>query len=159
MIAVDQPFVSAPGISDAPLVTILFSIALVLLAITLCLSHVRAYRLNDHGGLSDEDTLFFRRQYIRRLQTSRLLGIVGVMLLGERLKLDPIVGAVYWLLVVALVVWMVALAFADWTESRLYWARPIELSADQAARLKAEIERYRREQSESAADEEAGDSL
>lgn len=126
--------------------TILFSAGLLLLAIVLCVNHVRAYRMNDHGGLSDEDTIYFRRQYIRRLQTSGLLGIVALMLLGEKLPLEPIVAAPYWLVVVALVIWIVALAMADWTESRWYWSRGVELTADQRARLKEEIERFRIEQ-------------
>ncbi len=137
--------------------TIYLSLGICLAAVVLCIMHVRSYRTVDHGGLSDEELVFFRRQYIRRLQTSGILGVVGLSLLGDLFAMDPVVSAAYWLFVLLLVVWMVVLAFADWLESRWFWSKTTQLSAEEKAFLAEEIARYKREKQADGEDSAAHD--
>ena len=59
--------------------TLLFSAALVFGSLVLLAWHVKAWREADHGGLSERDYEFFRRQYRRRMQSSGMLGIIGFL--------------------------------------------------------------------------------
>ncbi|MGV3608092.1 MAG: hypothetical protein ACO1RA_16925 [Planctomycetaceae bacterium] len=130
--------------------TIYLSCGICLASVLLCVAHVRSFRMADHGGLGDEELTFLRRQFIRRLQTSGILGVIGLLLLGEMLPMAPFVMAAYWMLVLVLVVWMVMLAFSDWIESRWFWGRSSKLSAEQEAFLAEEIARFRQERERDA---------
>jgi hypothetical protein len=128
--------------------TIILAAALLVAAGLLLARHLIVWRRADHGGLADRDYEFHRRQYRRRMQTSGLLGLVGLLMLGSLWIDDPLVGAVYWAGIAALVIWIALLAMTDWLASRLYYGR---LAADQAvehAAIKAEIARFHREQSD-----------
>jgi hypothetical protein len=128
--------------------TIAVGTALLVAAGLLLARHLTVWRRADHGGLTDGDYEFHHRQYRRRMQTTGLLGIVGLLMLGSLWIADPLVGAVYWSGIAALVVWVALLALSDWLASRLYYGRLAAAHAVEHAAIKAEIAKFHREQTD-----------
>lgn len=125
--------------------TILFSAALVLGSLIMVAWHVKSWREADHGGLTERDYNFHRRQYRRRMQASGMLGFIGLLILGHLLVHDTTMLAMYWTGVLGLLVGTVLLAASDFAASRLHYGPRV---ADQQAEhllLKREIEKFRRE--------------
>lgn len=130
--------------------TIVLSVALLLVSAVLVAMHVRAWRRADHGGLGEEERSFHARQYRRRLQASVMLGVVGLLVLGdlwlEAWFREAWPRLLYWSGVAVLLLWLLLLAAGDWLASRMHyrgqWDR---LQADRDV-LRAEFERLRREQ-------------
>jgi uncharacterized membrane protein len=91
---------------------------------------------------------FRRRQLRRRSQTSAMLGLVGIgMLIGRLLivwRAPPLVVVVFWLGVMALVVWLALLAVADIVSTRLYFSRLRQNYMVEQARLRAQLRRMER---------------
>ncbi len=129
--------------------TILFAAALMGLSATLVVIHLRAWRKRDHGGLTDEDYLFFRGQFQRRLLTSGLIGVIGLAMLGHFWTLDLRSATILWLGVLSLVGGVLLLALLDWLASRRFVQRHLVEHAQLRQRLLAEAkelrERHRRE--------------
>ena len=69
--------------------TVVLSITLLLVSAALVVMHVRAWRTVDHGGLGAAEREFHERRYRRRLQSSLMLGVIGLLVLGD-LWLDVI---------------------------------------------------------------------
>ena len=129
--------------------TLLFAAALLALSGTLIVRHVLVWRRADHGGLSDADFRFYKSQFRRRMQTSALLGIVGLLALAD-LWIASVTGrAVLWGVVLLLVLWAVILAASDWLASRLHFDKQLSAHAVEHALLKREIDKYRREKDRS----------
>jgi hypothetical protein len=106
--------------------------------------HVVSWRRSqDDAELSPLDIDFFRRQFRRRVQTSGLLVLLGLMLpLGDALLLwgrDPIVSTIFWLGVVFLTLWIMALAAGDWLLSRIH-CRGTTAAIEQLNRKKQELD-------------------
>jgi hypothetical protein len=114
-------------------------------SIGLLLWHVRAWRQADNGALADEDYRFYRRQLWRRVLASTLLGITGLLMLGERWIENPVNQAIYWVGIAGLVGATAVLALTDWLASRVHFSRQVADHATEHALLRAEIERFRRE--------------
>jgi hypothetical protein len=127
--------------------TLLFSAALVFTSLVMLAWHVKAWREADHGGLAERDYEFFRRQYRRRAQSSGMLGIIGLLILGHLWVPDNTMLAVYWSGVLGLVVWTVLLAAADFAASRLHYGQQVAEQRTEHLLLKREIEKFRRESS------------
>jgi uncharacterized membrane protein len=127
--------------------TLLFSAALVFTSLVLLAWHVKSWREADHGGLAERDYQFHRRQYRRRMQSSGMLGIIGLLILGHLWVRDNAMLAVYWAGVLGLVVWTVLLAIADLAASRLHYGPHVAEQRTEHLLLKREIENFRRESS------------
>lgn len=125
--------------------TLLFSAALVFGSLVLLAWHVKAWREADHGGLSARDYEFFRRQFRRRMQSSGMLGIIGLLILGHLWVRDNSMLALYWTGVLGLLVWTVLLAASDFAASRVYYGSQIADQQTEHLLLKREIEKFRRE--------------
>ena len=125
--------------------TLLVSAALVFGSMVLLACHVKAWREADHGGLSERDYEFFRRQYLRRMQSSGMLGIIGLLILGHLWVRDNSMLALYWTGVLGLLVWTVLLAASDFAASRLHYSSQVADQQTEHLLLKREIEKFRRE--------------
>lgn len=105
---------------------------------------------------------YHRRQFRRRMQTSAMLGIVGVgMLVGRLLMVfgaPPPVVVVFWMGVMLLVVWLGLLAVADMVSTRYYFSRLKQDYVVEEARLKAELRRLKQTRGNGQADEPKGGS-
>lgn len=126
--------------------TLTLAAGLVLMSLVLLAWHVRSWRAADHGGLSDRDYHFHRRQFFRRLLASGLLGLIGLLMFGDEWIAHPLTKLAYWSAIAALVLMTMALALADLLASRMHYRRQSADHVAEHALLRAEIERFRREQ-------------
>ena len=125
--------------------TLTLGCSLIAGSLALLLWHLRSWRHADNGALNDRDYQFYRRQFFLRLAASGTMGVIGGMMLGDVWVRDPHVKLIYWAFIAGLVVLMVLLAMRDWLSSRLYLEREAATHAAEHAQLRAEIERFRRE--------------
>jgi hypothetical protein len=120
---------------------LVLSLFLIGLSVVLVAAHMRSSR---HDAGSDPcEAGFHRRQYRRRMLASSLIGAVGLALLaGIRLE-ETLLAAAYWMVIMAVVVWIAALALIDLACSRAYFD---QLRAEQLRQQDAflsDIERLR----------------
>lgn len=104
------------------LVSLVFAACLVLLGAGLVVWHARTWRDVVARGASGKDLKFAQRQFGRRATASLLIAAVGGLVAGGEWIVSPIVSLVYWLAVLLIVLWILALAAADAFASRQYFA-------------------------------------
>lgn len=132
-------------------------ISSIVVALVLCLSsigliawHIRAWRRLQQAELGPREQDFRRRQYRRRLQTSAMLGVLGVAIFIGQLLLTGehswSLLACYWGGVVVLVFWTALLALADMAATGFYYSREKSDSLVEHARLQGELRRAREEE-------------
>ena len=110
----------------------------------------------QHWQEVDEDTSLvprekdhLRRRHRRRMQTSTMLGFVGVAILAGRLfpPDDPsLVVVFYWTGVTLLVLWMALLAMADMLSTHVHYRTQRRKTEGERERLKAQLRRIEAEQ-------------
>ncbi len=89
-----------------------------------------------------------KRRHRRRIQTSTMLGFVGIAILAGRLfpAEDPsIVTILYWTGVALLVLWMALLALADMIATRVYYGVERRKFDGERAKLEAQLRRLEAE--------------
>lgn len=128
--------------------SIWFSVGLVASSIFLIVMHLVTWRKADHGALTDADQLFYQQQYQRRTTASGLLGIIGVLLSAESILGDAITKSLFLLGIASAVCVTLVLALSDWLATRKHYEQHKRDAAAEHALLRAEIERYHREQSD-----------
>jgi heme exporter protein D len=127
------------------LATLAFSGFLLLLALGLGLSHVRAWRADRDGDDQAPEYSYARRKFRRRMQVSVMVGVTGAAILIGQLFTDPRVVGIYWIAVMVWVIWIVTLAVADLLDTRRFLE---DLHREQLvlnAQLQAELQRRRHE--------------
>jgi len=107
------------------LASAVFGGALVVTGLLMMRSHARVWQeQKDDSELEDKDRLFLRRRYRRRMQASGLLTIIGVMLpVGDSIRLflpAPEWFALYWIVVLLLVMWVFVLAIGDMASTKTH---------------------------------------
>lgn len=108
-------------------------------------------------SLTPRERDHLRRRHRRRMQTSTMLGFVGIAILAGRLfPLDePTLAAVlYWLGVVLLVCWMALLALADILATRVHYGAMRRKVDSERDKLEAQLQRIQKEDRESEKREE-----
>ena len=127
--------------------SVLVSLALCVSSAGLMFWHVRAWQRLQHAGIDPRERDFRRRQYRRRMQTSAMLGVLGVAIfVGQLLMAWPasrLLPVIYWSGVLALVLWMALLALADMAATSFYYSREKTSSIVEHAKLQAELRRVR----------------
>ena len=128
----------------------------ILIALVLCVSsavliagHIRTWKRLQREEMEPHERDFRRRQYRRRMQTSALLGALGVaifigQLLMTRVTLRFLVT--YWSGVLVLVFWIALLALADMAATSFYYSREKNNSVVEHAKLQGELRRARDEE-------------
>jgi UDP-N-acetylmuramyl pentapeptide phosphotransferase/UDP-N-acetylglucosamine-1-phosphate transferase len=121
----------------------------VLIALALCISsaalmvwHIRAWRRLQNADIEPREREFRRRQCRRRMQTSAMLGLLGVAIfVGQVLMtLDtPLFLVIYWSGVLLLLLWMAILAVADMVATSFYYSREKNDYLVEHARLQGEL--------------------
>jgi hypothetical protein len=125
-----------------------------LVSLVLCLSsaglivwHVRAWQRLQQAGTDALERDFRRRQYRRRMQTSIMLGLLGVAIFVGQLLMTPNTAwhllVIYWSGVVVLVLWVALLAVADMTATSFYYSREKTQCVVEQARLQNELRQAR----------------
>ncbi len=102
-----------------------FGGALIIGGVLMLRSHLRTWnRQQADPELDDEDRHFLQRRFRRRMQASGLLTLIGVMLpLGDVVRLfagSPWWFAVYWIVVLILVMWLFVLALGDMALTKVH---------------------------------------
>lgn len=123
-------------------------VALLLMAVSAGLTvwHAKTWHAAQAEPLEPADRDFRRRQFRRRMQTSGMVGVVGVAIfLGTVLTpwvASPLFAFVYWAAVLLLLVWLVLLALADLLASRFHFSRMRSQNVVEQAKLRAEARKF-----------------
>ena len=116
-------------------------------AIVLMLSHVHSWRAFQSQEHDAAESVFRRRQFRRRMQSSALLGLLAVALFAGELINARIESRwfklVYWGGVLLAAVWMALLAGADILATRHYYGRLRDSYLIEQTKLRAELRRLR----------------
>ena len=128
-----------------------FVVALILVAtsVALIVRHVRVWKRLKKEELDERELNFRRRQFRRRLQTSAMIGLLGVaIVVGQLLLRDAVKPLLkfqvyYWIGVLALLLWIVLLAVADMVATSAYYSRERSDLAVGHAKLQIELRKAR----------------
>jgi hypothetical protein len=122
-----------------------FSALLLAAAAVLLVWHVRSWRAFQRQDLDAEDFDYRRRQFRRRMQTSAMLGALGVAVLVGYVfmawHLSPVLVAIYWIVVVLVVFWVGLLGLVDIWGTKYHFGRIRDRYLVEQAKLRAEIHR------------------
>src|SRR5262249_32807751 len=123
---------------------ILIPLALLALACSLVMGHVRAWRVVQREEPDEADLAYSYRQFRRRVQTSALLGLLAIGLCVGQLipaQRHPTFYMLFWFGMLLLLAWMVLLALGDLVLGRQHVAK-LKLERRIAeAQLNAELDR------------------
>jgi hypothetical protein len=139
---------------------ITYVISLVLLAASAAwmFRHTRSWREVQQQTLPAEEFEFRYRQFRRRMQTSAMLGILGVVLsagdLVQSARSNPWIMAIYCMIILTITFWMILLAISDIWATRFHYGRIRQRFLNEQAKLEAEFRRHQREKNDDIADDE-----
>jgi len=123
------------------------SLLLLAAAAGLMTSHARTWRSAREEPLEPGELEFCRRQFRRRMQTSAMLGLLGVAIfVGQVLTLwivSRLFVALYLAGILALLGWVVLLALADILATKYHFGRLRDNYKIEQAKLQAEVRRIR----------------
>ena len=114
--------------------------------------HFRAWgrQQQSDGALDEHDLRHYRLQFRRRVQTSAMIVVLGIMIpIGDLLipwQRFPKLFSLYWIVVLLLAFWIMILAAFDWLSSRVYSRRTNAALAklrQKQRELEAEADRLR----------------
>lgn len=131
---------------------LVFGLLILGLGLGLVVSHLRTRkRHQDDPTLEERERVFYQRQFRRRMQASGLLALIGFLIpIGDDLFIPwqrhQGAWALYWMIVLLLVLWVLVLASLDWIATGAH----VRTSKNALARLErkqqelqAELERLK----------------
>jgi hypothetical protein len=129
----------------------LIGAVLVAVGVAMMLAHRRAWaRQRVDPGLNDQDRRRMAARFRRRMQTSGMLAIIGVMVgVGDAQvwKLGPIVATVYWIAVLMAGMWLLLLGLGDLAAVRVdsrMTREELQRIGDKRRELESQVEQLRR---------------
>ncbi|MGC1275977.1 MAG: hypothetical protein WBC44_19910 [Planctomycetaceae bacterium] len=133
------------------LVAFLTGVALVTLGLAFLRRHRRMQQIRrDDPSIGDDEQLFYDRQYRRRLLTSGLIVVLGVLipigylLLDRRPALPATVVTLYWIGVLLLVLFVLLLGIIDLFATGMHAKDAISRVRSEKAALERQLEEVRR---------------
>ena len=109
--------------------------------------HIRAWKRLQTADIDQREREFHRRQYRRRMQTSAMLGLLGVAIFIGQLLMTSVKSqlllVIYWSCVLVLLLWMAILAVADMAATSFYYSREKNNYVIEHAKLQGELLRAR----------------
>lgn len=113
---------------DDRIPALVFGICLVAGGVAAQIWHLKTWRARRlDQSLTGEERRYYRRQFLRRMQTSGLIVLIGVLLpVGDGLipketwKDHPGWFAAYWSIVLGLALWVMAMGFGDLLSTRVH---------------------------------------
>ncbi|WP_425614822.1 hypothetical protein NA78x_004701 [Anatilimnocola sp. NA78] len=123
--------------------SVALAVVLVLTSIVLVIGHLRAWRAADHGGLGEQEREFHSRRFRRRVQASAMLGVIGLLLVGDLWLRTGWPALLYWSGVLLLLGWLLLLAVSDWLASRVHFRQQINRLQGERALIQADLDRLR----------------
>jgi hypothetical protein len=114
----------------------------------LMLSHVRAWKLDRNDPALDElDRQHYQARFRRRMQTSGLITLLGVLIpLGDSpviWKLGPLWSTLFWIGVLLMALWIILLALGDFTATQAHSQVAMTRVRRKQRELEAEADRLR----------------
>jgi Na+/H+ antiporter NhaD/arsenite permease-like protein len=111
--------------------------------------HVRTWRAaRAEESREPHEINYRRRQFYRRMQTSGILGLLGIAILAGHFIQPPLALAVvagYWATVLLMVAWMLVLACFDAISTQMYFNRIQRRNESEQALLEARLRRIQKE--------------
>ncbi|MBX3411675.1 MAG: hypothetical protein KF708_03065 [Pirellulales bacterium] len=129
------------------LLALVAALTLVSVSIALVAWHVRSWRLIRAELPRGAERDYRWRQFRRRMQASSLVGVLGVAIyLGYLIPYQtmPRFFLAFWLMVIACVLWLSALAWIDVLATRTFFATRRHAIDIERAAWQAEVERSER---------------
>jgi len=124
---------------------------LVLASLWMMKMHIRAWRAAQADESREPFELnHLRRQFRRRMQTSGILGLLGIaILVGHFIKppMAAVVVVAYWATVLLMVAWVLVLACFDAISTQMHFRRMQRRKQSQRALLEAKLRREAKEAS------------
>lgn len=109
--------------------------------------HLRNWRSRrDDPDLDDEERRFFRARFRRRMQTSGLLALLGILLpVGDYIPWEKAPGlfTIYWGGVLLLLVWVILLAVGDMLSTGAHSRASLSRIREEQRKLREELHRLR----------------
>ncbi len=102
---------------------------LIVLGFLMIRTHIRTWRrYRDESSLAERELHFYFTQYRRRMQTSSIIALLGVLLFAGDVVLPRVLPkedfaglfGVYWIAVLCVTLWILALAWGDITAIRVH---------------------------------------
>lgn len=129
----------------APLVGAL----LVIVGVVFLVSHFRTWKKQQNDPtLEDEDRLHYYRRFRRRVQTSALIVLIGVLIpIGDAwplLRQNASLFALYWLIVLLLAFWIVLQAITDMASTGAHTRVALSRVQRKRRELEEQLEQMRR---------------
>ncbi len=123
--------------------SIAFGAFLLAFAGFMIMRHRAAWRLAQEEDLDEPDLDFLRRQFRRRMQASGMIGLVGVAVIVGIWVTHTVTAAIYWSVVILIVLWIGMLAVSDLINTRYYYGQLAQKHVEEHARLTAELHRIK----------------
>ena len=142
----EPPLVQARWLAD--IIAIVVPLAIAAVGVWLLVSHWRAWQTARATAAEPRELEFQRRRYRRRMQTSGILALLGLAMLGgQAIAADkhPSLFVYFWCAVALLAVWAMALALADVISTRLYFNGQLRRQMIERAKLQAQLARIENE--------------
>ena len=113
---------------DDRIPALVFGVCLAVGGIAALIWHARTWHARRADeSLSSEERRYYRRQFLRRVQTSGLIVVIGVLFpVGDGIipkdtwKDHPGWFAIYWMIVLGLALWVMALGLTDLLSTRIH---------------------------------------
>ncbi len=125
------------------------AVALVLVgtSVVLIVRHVRVWKRLSSEELEERELNFRHRQFRRRVQTSAMIGLMGVAIAVGQVLFHVVNSAkfkgYYWIGVLLLLLWIMLLAVADMVATSAYYSRERSDLAVGHAKLQIELRKAR----------------
>jgi hypothetical protein len=126
-----------------------FVVSLLLLATSaaLIVRHLRVWKRVRAEELDEQELDFCRRQFRRRMQSSAMIGVLGVAIAVGKLLFDVVKSprflVCYWIGVLAILLWILLLAVADMVATSAHYSRERSDLAVGHAKLQIELRKAR----------------
>ena len=132
---------------------------LFLVGLTMIRAHAKAWNQQKHDTSLDEpDRLHYHQRFRRRIQTSGLIALLGILIaIGDSpliWGLGPQVSTYYWLAVLALTGWVVLIALGDLGSSRAHTRIALSRVRQKQRELEAQVARIKARRSNGRPDGE-----
>ena len=112
------------------------SVLMIAVSVLLVVGHLRAWRrIQESPPSDDEQRRFAWGQFRRRVQTSGMIGLAGVLIFVGYWIDQGKWGLIYWCGTILLVIWIMLLAVADMIATRIHFARSNRDNVLQQARM------------------------
>ncbi len=119
----------------------LFAVFLVLASGILAASHRRSWRAAKEQALEGEALEFAHGQYRRRIQTSGMIALTGVLIFIGQWISGGVLVLLFYLAVVLIILWIMLLAMADGLATRVHFSRLQKDELMDQIRLQADLKR------------------